>query len=61
MEKRRRGLINAAARRYYVLLDPELLDVLVSTKRNPMVVIGEGIHRMRPDEIVLNLGHFKVD
>lgn len=56
--RRRRGLINAVATRYDVLLDPELCEALLDLQRDPVEAVGEAVCNMCPDEIVLNIDHF---
>lgn len=57
-ERRRRGLINAVAARYNVLIDPELCEALLDLQRDPVEAVGEVAGNMRPDEIVLTIDHF---
>jgi hypothetical protein len=57
--KRQRGLVNAVAVKYEILLDPELLQALLSLHRDPVEAVGEAVENMQPGEIVLNLGHFE--
>ena len=59
-ERRRRGIINAVATKYNVLINPELLEALIDLQRDPVDAIGDAISSMRPDEIVINVGHFEV-
>jgi len=58
-ERRRRGIINAVAAKYNVLIDPELLEALMDLQRDPVEAIGEAVANMRPDEIVINVSHFE--
>lgn len=60
-ERRRRGIINAIATRYNVLIDPELLEALLTTRRDPVEAVGEVVGNMRLDEIVLSINHFEVE
>lgn len=57
--QRRRGIINAVAQRYNVLIDPELFDALMDLSSDPVAAIGEAVMNMREDEIVLNIDHFQ--
>lgn len=58
-DQRRRGIINAAARRYCILIDPKLFDALMDLSSDPLVAIGEAVLNMREDEVVLNIDHFE--
>jgi len=59
-ERRRRGIINAVATKYSVLIDPELLYALLDLSRDPVEAVGEAVGNMQPGEIVLNVDHFEV-
>jgi len=60
-ERRRRGIINAVATKYNVLIDPELLEALLDLQRDPVEAVGEVVGNMRLDEIVLSIDHFEVE
>lgn len=57
--QRRRGIINAAARRYGILIDPELFEALLELPHDPVEAVGEAVDHMAPDEVVLNIDHFE--
>jgi hypothetical protein len=59
-ERRRRGIINAVANKYNVLIDPELLEALLDLQQDPVEAIGEAVVNMRPGELVINVDHFEV-
>jgi len=59
-ERRRRGIINAVATKYNVLIDPELLEALLDLQSDPVEAVGE-VGNMRLDEIVLSIDHFEVE
>lgn len=60
-ERRRRGIVNAIARKYNILVAPDLLEALLNLERDPVEVVGEVIGNMREDEVVLTIKHFEVD
>lgn len=59
--RRRRGIINAVAARYSALIDPDLLDALMATRKDPLEAVSEAIGNLREGQIVLTLGHFEVE
>jgi hypothetical protein len=60
-ERRRIGIVNAVAIRFNVLIDPELLNALLFTRRDPVEAVGEVVEKMCPGEVVLSVKHFEVD
>lgn len=58
-DRRRRGIINAVARKYSILIDPELFEALLELPHDPVEAVGEAVDHMAPDEVVLNIDHFE--
>lgn len=59
-DRRRRGVINAVASRYGVLLDPDLLEGLLDIDYDPVEAVGEILQCLPERPLVLTLDHFKV-
>ncbi len=60
LNRRRRGVINAVASRYGVLIDPDLLEGLLKINYDPVEAVGEVLQRLPDRPLVLTLDHFRV-